>query len=194
MNRPRDAANFDGNSPDLIAQAQPSQNIASETADVLDEVQSLLSKWMVLTPEQLDAITLFVAHSWVYDAGDTAAYLHIFSVREGSGKSRLMSLMNLLVREPLLIAGGSSSALFRQIDDSHPTLLFNEIDTVMKGDKETAHAIRQVLNAGSYRGDGAIIRAKFLGNQVSKESFDPFCPKVLCVVGKNILRPAYLIG
>src|ERR1035438_9332213 len=61
-----------------------------------------------------------------------------------------------------------------------PTLLFDELDTTFKGDKETAQAIRQVLNSGA-KYNGTI--ARVVGEKHTPKDFRVFCPKVLAGIG-----------
>jgi len=70
--------------------------------------------------------------------------------------------------------------LFRKIEVDQPTLLFDELDTTFKGDKETAQAIRQVLNAGA-KYNGTI--ARVVGKNHTPKDFRVFCPKVLVGIG-----------
>jgi hypothetical protein len=78
------------------------------------------------------------------------------------------------------VDGAFPAVLFRKIEHDMPTLLFDELDTTFKGDKETANAIRQVLNAGA-KYNGTI--ARVVGKNHTPKDFRVFCPKVLAGIG-----------
>src|SRR5262249_51493903 len=79
----------------------------------------------------------------------------------------------------------SESALFREIADSHPTLLWDEVDTIFGTSKasEANENKRALLNAGFERGIRAI-RMERSGNCFVKITYDPFCPKILAGIGR----------
>ena len=68
-----------------------------------------------------------------------------------SGKTRLLEVLELLVREPLPTANISDAALFRVIDERQPTLLIDEVDAIF-GKKSPRDELRGIINAGYRRG------------------------------------------
>jgi hypothetical protein len=75
--------------------------------------------------------------------------------------------------------------LFREIDESHPTLLWDEIDSVF-GNRTSSEANenkRALINAGYERGLKAVRMERGHGGFV-KVQFDPFCPKILSGIGR----------
>ena len=93
----------------------------------------------MLDDAQADAVTLWVAHTHVFDAFGCTPYLAIASAEKRSGKTRLLEVLELLVREPLPTANISDAALFRVIDERQPTLLIDEVDAIF-GKKSAARA------------------------------------------------------
>jgi hypothetical protein len=75
-------------------------------------------------------VALWLVHSHAADAADCTPYAHVTSAEKRSGKTRLLEVLELLVREPLLVANISDAALFRAITEKSPTLLFDEIDAI----------------------------------------------------------------
>ena len=71
--------------------------------------------------------------------------------RSESGKTRLLEVLELLVREPLPTANISDAALFRVIDERQPTLLVDEVDAIF-GRKSPRDELRGIINAGYRRG------------------------------------------
>jgi hypothetical protein len=90
-----------------------------------------------------------------------------------------------LVKNPLRTCNVSEAALFREIEESHPTLLWDEIDSVFGNRKslEANENKRALINAGYERGLKAI-RMDRGGGGFVKISFDPFCQKILSGIGR----------
>ncbi len=74
-----------------------------------------ISRYMVMGEHELVVTTLYVALTWVFDAVDTCGYLRVVSPVRRCGKSRLLTILSGLVRNPLPSGGMSESALFRSL-------------------------------------------------------------------------------
>jgi len=91
---------------------------------VLDQVDTFISRFVFFSSKALVvAVTLWVAHTHAIDAAETSPYLAITSVEKRSGKSRLLDILCLLVRNPWQVTLPSEAVLFRKIQQDHPTLL-----------------------------------------------------------------------
>ncbi|MGB6248410.1 MAG: DUF3854 domain-containing protein [Terriglobales bacterium] len=121
-------------------------------AAILDDVAAFIKRYMVLTDAQVTAIALWIAHTHAIDACQFTPYLAITSAEKRCGKSRLLEILEYLVREPWMTSGATAPALFRRIDAKRPCLLLDEIDALVKGSPEMAEAVRGVLNAGNKKG------------------------------------------
>jgi hypothetical protein len=153
---------------------------ASEGAMVLDDVQSFLRRFVIFSSAQSTAIALWIAHTYCFKSAAWTPYLNVRSAAPECGKSLLLEVLEFVVRKPWKVDGASQAVLFRKIEVDRPTLLFDELDTTFKGDKETAQAIRQVLNAGA-KYNGTI--ARVVGKNHTPKDFAVFCPKVLAGIG-----------
>ena len=155
----------------------------TEIARVLDATHAFLVRYVVFTlPEQADALALWIGHTWIYDQFDTTPYVAIQSPEKRSGKSRLMEVMAQLVRQAVPMAGASLAALFRIIDDRHPTLLLDEADTIFnKKGSDSTEDVRGLLNNG-YRRGVPFFRVVGDGKKMHVESFDVFCPKAIASI------------
>ena len=153
---------------------------AMEGAKILDDIRSFLWRFVILSPAQAAAIALWVCHTYVFRSAAWTPYLYVGSAAPECGKSLLLEVLEFLVRKPWKVDGASPAVLFRKIEVDKPTLLFDELDTTFKGDKEMAQAIRQVLNAGAkYNG----VIARIVGEKHTPKDFSVFCPKVLAGIG-----------
>ena len=74
------------------------------TATVLEDVRTFIRRFVVLDDHQALAVALWVALTHVYDAFGITPYLVITSALKRSGKTRLLEVLELLVREPLSTA------------------------------------------------------------------------------------------
>jgi len=99
---------------------------------VLDDVRSFVRRFVVLDDAQADTVALWIAHPHVFDAFGVTPYLAITSAEKRSGKTRLLEVLELVVREPLPTANISDAALFRVIADRLPSVLLDEIDAIFK--------------------------------------------------------------
>jgi len=149
------------------------------SAVLLREIRAFVRRFVVLDDAQLDAMTLWAAHTHVAEAFGVTPYLAITSAEKRSGKTRLLEVLELLVREPLPTANISDAALFRVVDQKAPTLLMDEVDAVFKSrDREE---LRGLLNAGYRR--GAVAHRMGGSNNTQLQTFAVFCPKAFAGIG-----------
>lgn len=157
---------------------------ASLEADgcILDDLRAFVCRFVAF-PESThaDAVTLWIAHTWAFDAAEATPRLSIQSAEKQSGKTRLLELLDLLVRSSLSVASISAAAMFRLIADGPTTLLIDEADTVFDGRGSGAEDLRGVLNAG-YRRGGGVMRAAGKGTGVQR--FPVFAPVALAGIGR----------
>lgn len=152
-------------------------------AALLDEVASLVRRFVVLSPEQADAIALFVAHTHAIAAAEATPYLSITSPEKRSGKTRLLEVLDLLAARPWLTGRVTPAVLYRKVDRDAPTLLLDESDAAFKGEKEYAEALRGVLNTGHRRGGMASVCEKAKGGFELRD-YSTFSAKAIAGIGK----------
>jgi hypothetical protein len=153
---------------------------------LLEAVEGFLRRYVVFQyPEQAEVCALWAIHTWAFNAFDYTPYLSVFAVEKRSGKSRLLEVLSLLVRNARLTSGSSSAALIRSVDEDNPTtILLDEVDAVYskKNDAE-AENTRQFLNAGFRRG-AKFLRCVGQGTAIEVKEFPAFCPKALSGIGR----------
>ena len=153
---------------------------ANEGAAILDDLRTFLCRFVAFPePEQANAVALWIVHSHAFDAAETTPRLSIQSAEKRSGKTRLLELLDLLVRAPVSTASISAAALFRIVAEA-PTLLIDEIDTVFTARGSGAEDLRGLLNAG-YRRGSAVVRSARKGQ--GTERYSVFAPVVLAGIG-----------
>jgi hypothetical protein len=150
-------------------------------ASILQEVEQTLRRYVAFATEaQVVACTLYVPHTYVVHAAHVTPYLAVTSAEKQSGKSRLLDVLAALVHEPCRMVSPSAATLFRAIEQTRPTILLDEADTIFR--KKEFEDIRAVLNAGFQRGQ-RIPRVNMDKGGGTVEWFDPFCPKVIAGIG-----------
>jgi len=151
------------NGPDDFLAAHGDQALSSlldqkkNAGTVLDAVEKFLRKYVVMSDAQYCAVVLWAAYTWAPEVSDFTPYLHVSSPEKQSGKTRVFELLQLLVRRPWRTTGASGATLFRQIDHLRPTLLFDELDGLLKGNQEKSEDVRMILNEG-FRREGTVAR------------------------------------
>jgi hypothetical protein len=153
-------------------------------AGLLDALVGFVRRFGVLDEAQAAAFALWVAHCWTLEAAHATPYLHITSAEPESGKTRALEVAHELVPAPLSTMNITDAALFRAIDDRHPTLFLDEVDAVFNQHTQKSGAkedLRALLNAGYRRGQ--VVYRMGGGNRTTLESFAVFCPKALAGLG-----------
>jgi Protein of unknown function (DUF3631) len=155
-------------------------------AAMLDEFIRVLQQYVVVSLRQADAVALWVLHTYAGAAFDVAPYLWLRSAERRSGKTRLIGILRRVVRRPLGISGINAAALLRLIELYAPTVLLDELDTLFKGDRELAEAVRGILNSGFDRAGGVFIKnVPAQDGGWEPRAFSTYGPKVLSGIGEQ---------
>jgi hypothetical protein len=101
-----------------------------DAARLLDAVETFVRRFVVLNEAQAAAVTLWATHSWAIEAARATPYLYVTSAEPECGKTRLLEVLQEITREPLSTMNISDAALFRAIERFHPTLFFDEVESV----------------------------------------------------------------
>jgi hypothetical protein len=151
---------------------------------IVDTISAYISKYVKVGDDELRAISLWVLHTWAFSGNYTTPlttpYLYIFSAERRSGKTRLLEVLETVIRNPVRAADVTSAVLFRLVETVNPTILLDEVDAIWSGAKN--EELRGVLNAGYKRG-GKVYRV------VNQEPtpFNVFGPKALAGIDNAML-------
>ncbi|MGA2319740.1 MAG: DUF3631 domain-containing protein [Solirubrobacteraceae bacterium] len=149
------------------------------TGDLLAEVQAFTARFVVLPSDYAGtALALFVLHTWAIHGAHSTPYIAVISPEPRSGKSRVLEVLEMVVRAPWKTLSTSESALFRRIERDLPTLLLDEIDAIFGSNSERTEPLRAALNGGNRPGASAT-RTVGKGADLEAKDFSVFCPKVL---------------
>ncbi len=148
-----------------------------EIAFIVNEIADYLRSHVIITQAQALVIAVWTVHTYTYQESRVTPYLQITSPERESGKSLLLELLEVFVMAPWLTDKVTAAVLVRTIDETHPTVLLDEVDTTFsKSDPEYAAVIRNVLNSGWRRG-GRV--SMCVGKHHELKNFSTFCPKAL---------------
>ena len=144
--------------------------------EIANDVHDLINSHIICDQHSAVASTLWIMHTWLIDSFAVSPIVNITAPMPNCGKSTLLELMGLLVKRPLKVDNITPAAVFRTVDEYHPTLLIDEVDSFVNGNEE----LRGILNSG-HRQDGRVIRVE--GNSYIPTPFSTYCAKALCGIG-----------
>jgi hypothetical protein len=156
--------------------------LADPLAVLLAQVEEQLRRFVVFASvDQVVAVVLWVAHSHAIAAADVTAYLTVHSAEKRSGKSRLLDVLELLVRVPWRVVTPTEAVTYRMITRDAPTLLLDEVDAIFSGKGAKEHeGLRALLNAGFQRGTRV---PRCVGPKQDLQEFEVYCCKALAGIG-----------
>tara|TARA_R100001530_G_scaffold133097_1_gene106101 strand:- start:953 stop:2305 length:1353 start_codon:yes stop_codon:yes gene_type:complete len=145
-----------------------------EVRDIYERIKQVLQTYMDLKQEDYHIITLWIIGTYIYEEFNTFPLLFLHAVR-GSGKTRLLGLLEELCFNGKIEANLSEAVLFR-IKKNH-TLLLDEFERI--GTKEMG-TLRELINA-SYKKGSRVERLKEKktpegGKEYVPETFDLYSP------------------
>jgi hypothetical protein len=158
-------------------------DVAAQAVQLLNDVRDFIKRFCVLPDDHaLVAVTLWAAHAHMVEHFHTTPRLAVMSPEVGSGKTRLLEVMHLLVPESMFTLNASPAAVFRTLAVNQITLLFDEVDAIFtkRGQDDTHEELRALLNAGYKR--GATI-PRCVGPRHDVENFPVYCAVALAGLG-----------
>jgi hypothetical protein len=141
----------------------------------LDRICRLLEKHLHLTLAQHIAMTLWIAHSFIYSKFSVSPRLALVSPVRGCGKTTALNLTQALAFNARKIDHTTAAVFFRLIDRERPCILLDEVDNQ---DLPLNAALRSVLNSG-HLCNGKVER--YLDGEVA--TFSTFAPMALATIG-----------
>lgn len=151
-------------------------------AELLDDIELFAGRFLALpTQHHLVVLSLWIAHTWAVNAFYVTPRLVLSSPEPGSGKTRVLEILQLLCSNAKITVSITTPALFRRIeaDKTPPTILQDECDAVF-GQARNSHSedLRAVFNAGYKRG-ATIDRCERESGHIAVKEFPVFAPVAL---------------
>jgi hypothetical protein len=153
-----------------------------ELAELLASVREFITKYVVLTPHQADALALWATHTHATGAAETTPYVEVTSAEKRSGKSLLLETAEHVVANGWLTGRTSAAALVRKMGEG-VTALMDESDATFKGSQDYSEAIRGILNNGHRKGGKATLCVG-QGANIAVRDFPVFGPKMIAGIGR----------
>ena len=128
---------------------------AAAGAAVLEDVKTFISRFCSFPDSNaLVAVALWTAHAHMVEHFHTTPRLALLSPEPGSGKTRVLEVLALLVPHSMFCLSASPAAIFRTLANNRITLLVDECDAIFqrRGKDDGNEDLRALLNAGYKRG------------------------------------------
>lgn len=162
----------------LTPQAKEELEIEIDQARIIlsscyQEIINILKEYLDIKEEYYPLISIWIIGTYLHDSFETYPYLFINAMR-GSGKTRLLKIIESLSKNGELLTSLKESVLFRTAKGK--TLCIDEFESI--GNKEN-QALRELLNA-CYKRGMKVQRMKkvkkLIGEEYEVESFEPYTP------------------
>ena len=147
-------------------------------ADLLDDLLEYFERFIILPDYGGVVLALWSLYAWVHVPTLVSPRLVIKSPVKGCGKTQTMSALASVVPRPWTVLCASKSAMFRRIEETHPTLCLDEFDSWAKLDDD----IRNVLNGGWQYGFKVSL-TEAVGRSFTPVDFDVFTPTAIALIG-----------
>jgi hypothetical protein len=135
----------------------PDSDPCPESVDakaLLDELSGILFRFVVLPKWAPETLALWILQTYAFRLRDVSTYIGIESPEKRCGKTTLLAVLSKLVSRPIAAANISSPACFRLIEETQPTSLIDEADTLLHSNER----LRGILNAGYSRETAFVVR------------------------------------
>jgi hypothetical protein len=152
---------------------------------VLQQVHQFLGRFVAFPGKhEHTAAALWAVHCHMMDRWESTPRFACLSPEPGSGKTRVLEILELLVPRPVAAINVSPAYLFRRVADENgpPTILFDEIDTVFGPKAKDNEELRAFLNAGHRRGAVAG-RCVVRGKTIETEDLPAYCAVAVAGLG-----------
>src|SRR5262249_10080782 len=136
-----------------------------------------LKRYVVLSDAAADAIALWILHTWLVDKFNVTPRLAITSPTKGCGKTTVLRFLNRVVYRPKRAGSISPPALFRAVEQFHPTVILDETEKYI----EHGSDLHALLNEGHCKG-GTVLRV--LGEKQELREFSVFAALAFAANGK----------
>jgi putative DNA primase/helicase len=134
---------------------------------VASALAASLKRYVVLPDAAAAALALWVLHTWLVDRFTISPRLAVTSPTKGCGKTTALRFLNQVVRRPKRAGSISPPALFRVVEQFHPTIILDETEKYI----EHGSDLHALLNEGHCTG-GTVLRV--LGDKLELREFSVF--------------------
>jgi hypothetical protein len=153
----------------------------SET-NLVEKIAGFVQRFVFIKDEQVyRLLALWVIQTHFYRDFEYIGYVFAHSPEPGSGKSRLLEVLDVLVENSSgLLCSPTQAVLFRTADGG--TQLLDEVDSWTNEE-----ALRAILNVGFHRNGKVKRMEKCEDGPYEPRSFSVYAPRAMAGIGLNIL-------
>jgi hypothetical protein len=152
---------------------------AEDTNALFDTLRSVYTTYVEYADEAYhDIMSLFVMYTYVFRLFESTGYIH-FNGTAASGKSRNLSLLDVLGFNSVWASSMSAASLYRKLAGSPGTTLLDETEG---WEGERGEELRRILNAGYKDGATAIRTEKGANDRFMPVEYDVYGPKALASI------------
>lgn len=142
----------------------------------LAKLEKFINRYCIFSDQSYALpLSLWILSTFIHTDFDSLAYLCITASTKRAGKTRCAEIISFVCSNPVSSGALTPAAIYKQINEVHPTIFFDEAETL---NSEAASTMRAILNMG-YRKGSKVQRMK--GEQVME--YDVYCPKVFILIG-----------
>lgn len=145
--------------------------------ELFDEIKLILKRYVGLKKEYYDIVAVWILGTYCMENFSTYPYLFM-NAQKGSGKTRLLKLLEVLVNKGILLASMREAVLFRLADKGN-ALMIDELEGL---DRKENAPLKELLNACYKRGT-KVFRMKKVGDEWDFDAFEPFTPIAIANIG-----------
>lgn len=156
------------------------RHTATPLGAIVRRIETFITDYVTFRPgsEYSLPLALWIIHTFCFPSFDAVPYLIITAATRRAGKSRLGEMIAACCSNPESGTAMTGYTLFRIIQETHPTIIFDEAESLSN---EQVNTMRQVINSGYRRGQTIPREAK--GGVIVR--YDTFCPKVFILIGST---------
>jgi len=149
-------------------------------SDLVQKLVLFLQKRVILPLGADLVLALWMIGTHLYEIFDCFPYVCITSPVKRCGKTILAELIGFVAARSKSTVNISEAALFRLIENFHPTIIMDESETLTNRRSQRAQFLLSLLNAG-HRRNANVIRC--VGPHHTPTEFPAFCPKIVIAIG-----------
>ena len=161
------------NDSDSIVEEIEPWGSSVDIVDLIEEIESRLQRHIIMPPESRLALSVWVAASYCYDSFRIFPRVVLHSPEKRCGKTTTMELIHAVVFKGILASNVSPAAVFRIIEEYHPTLIIDEADSFLKDNEQ----LRGIINSSHNKKAAYVVRCEGDSNAVKR--FSTWAPIVL---------------
>jgi hypothetical protein len=165
-----------------FARADGSNPWTGRTYGPLACLMRYLARFVILSEMELVVVAAWVMAARFVDLWDRFPHLAITSPEKRCGKSRLMELLEQVCPKAWYLLNVTAAALYRKIEVSQPTVLYDEAQSLNRGKESENNAAVNELFCGSISKHGTVCRC--VGKEHTPTDFSIYCPKAIALIGK----------